>query len=90
MSYQGHIQNGLVVFDEPVSLAEGTRVPVAPISPPATDFWQTYSLEELARRQGVVLPEGEEYLGGWPEDELNDGFEDAVVHWRETELEQRR
>lgn len=88
MSYQGHIKNGLVIFDEPISLPEGTPVRVEPIA--SMDFWQTWSLEDLARRQGVVFKEGEEILGGWPEDELNDGFENAVVRWREAELEQDR
>ncbi len=26
MTYKGHVQNGMVVLDEPVSLTEGTRV----------------------------------------------------------------
>jgi len=26
---------------------------------------------------------------GWPTNELNDGFEEAFLHWRERELEQR-
>ena len=28
MSYQGHVENGVVVFDEPVKLPEGIRVRV--------------------------------------------------------------
>ena len=28
MSFQGHIENGVVVFDEPVSLTEGAEVRV--------------------------------------------------------------
>lgn len=30
MTYSGHIENGVVVFDEAVSLPEGTRVEVTP------------------------------------------------------------
>ncbi len=30
MSYRGHIHNGVVVFDEPVTLADGTSVRVEP------------------------------------------------------------
>jgi len=42
----------------------------------------------LARRQGVsVLESPEEMLGGWPDDELDDGFENVVASWRERELE---
>jgi hypothetical protein len=89
MSYQGHISNGTVIFDEPVSLPEGTPVRVETVCL-TTDFWQSVSLGELARRQGVAAPRAdEEVLGGWPADELNDGFEDAVRSWRESELEPR-
>ena len=31
MGFEGHIQNGVVVFDEAVSLAEGTKVRVEPV-----------------------------------------------------------
>jgi hypothetical protein len=34
MSFEGHIQNGVVVFDEPVGVAEGTAVRVEVIAPP--------------------------------------------------------
>jgi hypothetical protein len=32
MTYRGHVQNGLVVFDELVELSDGTEVQVQPIS----------------------------------------------------------
>ena len=32
MSFQGHIENGVVVFDEPVSLPEGTTVRIEVIA----------------------------------------------------------
>ena len=32
MTYRGHIENGLVVFDEQVVLTEGTKVRVEPVS----------------------------------------------------------
>jgi len=88
MIYKGHIENGVVVFAEPVPLAAGTEVRVEAVAPPAADFWESCSLEELARRQGVsVLESPEEMLGGWPDDELDDGFENVVASWRERELE---
>jgi len=37
MSLEGRIQDGAVVFDTPVSLAEGTRVRVEPVSEPARE-----------------------------------------------------
>ncbi|MBI3468660.1 MAG: hypothetical protein HY000_37130 [Planctomycetes bacterium] len=54
----------------------------------ANDFWESCSLDELARRQGLSasLPT-EQMLGGWPDDELEDGFEAAVASWRQRELE---
>jgi hypothetical protein len=33
MSFQGHIENGVVVFDEPVAIPEGTAVRVEAIAP---------------------------------------------------------
>ncbi|HPD15233.1 MAG TPA: hypothetical protein PLE19_09795 [Planctomycetota bacterium] len=30
MTYRGHVENGVVVLDEPAPLAEGTRVRVEP------------------------------------------------------------
>ena len=48
------------------------------------------SLDELAKRQGVSAPGVvADLFGGWPADELNDDFEEAFLHWRECELEQR-
>src|SRR5262245_54725523 len=39
------------------------------------DFWRRISLEELARQQGVQPVERiEDLLGGWPEDQIDDGF----------------
>jgi hypothetical protein len=32
MTYRGRVQNGVVVFDEPVSLGEGTAVRVEPLA----------------------------------------------------------
>jgi hypothetical protein len=89
MTYPGHVKNAVVIFDEPTSLPEGTEVRVEPVSSTTAGFWQSPSLDELARRQGVIFPEqDEEWIGGWPKDELNDGFEDAVARWRQLELEQ--
>jgi len=42
------------------------------------------SFEALARAQGVRPVERlEDLLGGWPEEERADGFEQAVRHWRQ-------
>lgn len=89
MSFQGHIEKGMVVVDEPLPLPDGTPVLVEPIATPG-DFWQAYSLDELARRQGVSAPTTvEDLLGGWPAEERDDDFEQAFRSWRYRELENR-
>jgi hypothetical protein len=86
MSYSGRIENGMIVFNEPVSLPDGTDVRVEPVNAPMGDFWHPLSLDELAEQQGVKPIESlDDLAGGWPESELNDGFEDAVVQWRRQE-----
>jgi len=88
MSLHGHIENGVVVFSEPVSLPNGTPVRVEAIASAPIDFWKGATLEELALQQGVAAPNVDDDVGGgWPEDELDDGFEDEVVRWRRRELE---
>jgi hypothetical protein len=86
VEYQGYIENGVVVFRQPVPLPNGTEVRVEPVPAPGS-FWESCSLEELALRQGVSQPGlADEMLGGWPTEELDDGFETAVASWREREL----
>jgi hypothetical protein len=47
------------------------------------EFWHHPSLEELAREQGTRPAERfEDFAGGWPEDEIDDGFEEALERWR--------
>jgi hypothetical protein len=91
MNYRGHIENGMVVFDQPPPLPDGTPVRVEAIAPPAADFWRSTTLEELAASQGVSAPASvEELVGGWPAEELNDDFEQAFTRWREQELDPRQ
>ncbi len=96
MTYEGHIENGVVVFDRPVPLPEGTEVRIEPLrpveqreSPSHDEFWRDRTLDEVAAEQGVKpVTDLDEARGGWPKDELDDGFEQAVASWREAELEQ--
>lgn len=52
----------------------------------ADDYWHyNPSLEELARQQGTRPAERfEDFAGGWPEDQLDDGFEEALERFRRT------
>jgi len=84
VNYPGRIENGAVVTNSPLPLPDGTAVVVEPISSSSpSDFWQSASLDELARLQGVpAIRSVDELLGGWPADELDDGFESALADWR--------
>jgi hypothetical protein len=51
----------------------------------ANELRQRTSWEELARQQGVRPVERlEDLAGGWPADQINDGFEEALERWRRT------
>jgi hypothetical protein len=46
-------------------------------------FWSGPTLEELAETQNVRPVERlEQVLGGWPKEELQDGFEEELARWR--------
>jgi hypothetical protein len=42
MTCRGHIENGSVVFDEMVPLAEGTPVRIEPVAEPATTLAERF------------------------------------------------
>lgn len=85
--YRGHIENGGVVFDQPVPLPDGTPVQVEALAAPPAGFWQAPSLVELAAHQGVATPTAfDDLLGGWPADELDDAFEQDFRQTRGLEL----
>lgn len=47
------------------------------------ELYRRYTIEELARMQGVKPVEDfEALLGGWPAEEIDDQFEAAVAQWR--------
>ncbi len=88
MIYYSHIENGVVIFLKPVRLPDGTTLRVEAVGRPEEDFWESCSLDDLARRQAVSVPRStDELLGGWPDDELEDRFDTAVRAWRDNELE---
>jgi len=87
MTFQGHIEKGMVVLEHLLPLPDGTPVVVEPITR-ASDFWEPHSLDELAKRQGVsAAASPDDLLGGWPVDEIDDDFEKALLSWRECELD---
>lgn len=50
-------------------------------------FWHSLTFEEIAHAQGVRPVEKlEDIMGGWPEDERDDGFEEAVHTMRREDL----
>jgi hypothetical protein len=68
MSFEGHIQNGVVVFNEPISVPEGTAVRVEVIAQPRKTLAQRFKNVISA---GVDLPEDlaknhDHYLHGTP------------------------
>ncbi len=59
--------------------------------PLAGDFWRTPTLDELAKAQGVKpVTDFNALLGGWPKDELDDGFEEAIERMRGHESGRRK
>lgn len=55
-----------------------------PSGPISNEFWSGPDLKELARMQHVRPAERlEALLGGWPAEEVSDGFEDALARWRQ-------
>jgi len=47
------------------------------------EFWSGLTLEELAKMQNVrPIERLEDLMGGWPADELQDGFEEELARWR--------
>ena len=88
MNFQGHVEKGMVVLDQPLPFPDGTPVRVEPIALTSGSFWHSLSLDDLAKQQGVAVPSSvDELLGGWPTDELDDDFEQALEQWRRSESE---
>ncbi|MCA1668428.1 MAG: hypothetical protein LC793_13760 [Thermomicrobia bacterium] len=50
-------------------------------------LWHSLTFEELARAQGVQpVRKLEDIMGGWPEDQRDDSFEDAIRAMRQEDL----
>lgn len=47
------------------------------------EFYRHQTFEQLVQEQGVQpATRLSDYQGGWPKDQLEDGFEEAVIEWR--------
>ncbi len=58
-----------------------------PESSSTSGFWHSLTFEELARAQGVQsVRRLEDLMGGWLEDQHDDGFEDAIRAMRQEDL----
>lgn len=54
------------------------------------EFWHGLSFEELAQLQGVKpVDRLETLLGGWPAEEVEDGFEAELEDWRHPSFQDR-
>jgi hypothetical protein len=79
----GLVKNGVVVPEAP--LPEGAEVEIRLRETAALDdgFWQGVTFDQQAAAQGITKPcSFDDLLGGWPEDEMDDHFEEAVAQWR--------
>ena len=81
MFFQGHIENGMVVFDEPISLRPGTVVRVEPVAAPrdetaanesvVADTDLPYTYQQMAQAWQTIskpIPEAEVRLSIDPDD----------------------
>ena len=90
MVLEGVVQNGMIVLTNGVRLPEGTLVKISVERGATTagregggSFFCSATIDELAAAQGVASPVSfDELLGGWPEEEGDLAFEDAVASWR--------
>jgi len=72
MTYRGHMLNGVAVLDTPADLPDGTPVQIA-VERVDSAFWQSKTLEDFAREQGVQPVRSlDELAGDWPEEDSID------------------
>jgi len=100
MNYQGHIEAGVVVFDEPVALPDGTPVRVEALTtPPALpapdEFWRKRTIEQLMAQQSISAPQRWEDVVGqgaalWDDDRQFDEFLRGIRDRRHEGISARR
>lgn len=57
-------------------------------SPTAGPFWRVHEIGDLASEQEVqAVGKLEDLLGGWPDEEADDGFEEELRKWRAADTE---
>jgi predicted DNA-binding antitoxin AbrB/MazE fold protein len=88
---------------QPFNLKDGQRVrltlePIAELEPdhqtncePKGDFFHPPTIDELAAAQGVrARCSFDDLLGGWPEEDKEDGIEEAMADWRKEDARRAR
>jgi hypothetical protein len=84
---------------QPFNLKDGQRVrltlePIADLDPgdqachePEASFFSSTTIDELAAIQGVTSPcSFDDLLGGWPEEDREERFEETVAGWRKEDV----
>lgn len=75
----------IIVLDDARSDRDVPRKRIS-LKPPPHSIPPCKTIDEVAAEQGVSLKPIEQMLGGWPADELDDGFEETLREWRQEEL----
>lgn len=65
MTYKGHVENGVIVLDEPAPLQEGERVHINPASPDGAS--PVKSGVPLATRLAAVIGKAQDLPEDWAE-----------------------
>ena len=92
MTLEGIVENGNIVLINGATLPDGTPVKVTVVlnkrtHSDARSFFHSATIDEIAAAQDKTSPcSFDDLLGGWPEAEKGDGFEEAVASWRKDDV----
>jgi len=79
----GLVKNGVVVPEAPLPEGAEVEIRLRETLAPDEGFWQGLTFDQQAVAHGITQPcSFDDLLGGWPEDEKDDHFEEAVAQWR--------
>ena len=92
MEYRGTVSHGMIQPSEPLKLPEGTEVAFHPVASQTREqsaaengqFWRGFTLDELAREQGVAPAQAlDDLAGDWPEEDDINEFLRSIREWRQ-------